>query len=317
MTTFVSFLFIISIVTTPLILPSKYWDTKGKQVLIILFSLLIGTGEIWVNTITMQFYFALFSCFLLLSDTRKISGWILVYVLFMIFNAALTGVTSILLLPFFLFKTILIKGNKRVDFVILSILGLGLVIQIISLIIISSNPGLDRLNLANFRNLPFGLMSTFSFGFSIYGKFGIFLLPSLMLLFFLFWFKSSRKSHSFFPFILAFYVGGLFTILSSEMFGGARYGYTPTVLIFIGLVNTQFIPNLFSYYKSVLIVVLFFHAAVSFTITEHFYDYDWVRFSLKNAHINQNGDMVLKLFPQGPNDNWEISVPYDQIEKYR
>ena len=169
----------------------------------------------------------------------------------------------------------------------------------IALIVVSNNSGVDRLNMANFINLASGLMSTFSFGFSLYGKFGIVLLPSLMLLFFFSWFRSIRKIDSFFPFILAFYVGGLFTILSSDMSGGARYGYTPSVLIFIGLLNTQFIQNLFSYYKSGLVIILIFHSAIKFMITEQFYDHDWVRFSLDNAYFNQNGDMVLKIFLRG------------------
>ena len=68
--------------------------------------------------------FGLFSCFLLLPQIKFLAGF--AYVLFMIFNAVLTGVTTVLIFPLFLLKTIFFKGNKKVDLLILTILGLGL-----------------------------------------------------------------------------------------------------------------------------------------------------------------------------------------------
>lgn len=320
-TTYSSFFVIILTVFAPFILDSRYWDTLAKKILIFFFSLLIGPAEIWLNTINSQFYFGLFSCLLLLSESRNMSFLRGFYVLLMLVNASFTGITSVILFPFFLFKLILLKRNKlsegisKFDYVITLVIFLGLVTQLYAFYLYSESATSNRLNLANIVEVPFGIIRTFSLNFGFYGILGYLVVCVILLISCYLGLKSRNRISSSIVLLLACYVGICFTVLSLDMRGGGRYGYVPGVLFFIFLLQLRFETQSLKYLKHFFVSALLFHSAVTFSDTKNFYNRDWIRFSLDNVYVAANGNLQLMLFPQWPNTNWVITVPHQELAK--
>jgi len=314
-TTALSFFIATLTVAAPLILPSKQWDTRFKRTVIIFFSLFIGTAEIWVNTINAQFYFGLFTSFLLLSNTKAVTGWRCYYVLGMLFQAAFTGVTSVIFLPFFVWKFMQEKSMTWFEKSILVILLFGLITQLVALFYLGSNTGLGRFSLGNIQNFPYGVYYNLTSFIAVVGNTYIRLFLLLVVVAFAFNKKGVQSLTA--PIVLAAYVSVVFAFLALGMGGGGRYGYIPAVLLFTSLVNSYASVILVRILKLSIIIFLLIVSFVAFFDTKNFYNSGWVSFSLENIYENNSGELEMKLFPQWSGTNWVLKIPNEQYEHYK
>ncbi len=316
-TTIASFFIILMTAFAPLILSSKYWDTDLKKVLIVSFTIFVGKEEIWLNVINSQFYFCVFSCFLLLSDKNKISGWRFWYVIFMVLNGALTGITTVALLPFYFYGFIKEKHTNTLEHIILYTLFFGALIQILSLFFMTSVGSLNRFDLLNLKNFPIGFYKSLM----SYPK-GSSLIKILFFLFIVLALLKSKekiKTISFMPLLIAVYISGLFTFLSLGMNGGGRYAFAPSVLVFLFLINTvpQINYNKFKNILLILTIIIFIMSMKTFFDTKGAYDPSWVRYSVSNISFDFDGNGTIKIFPQGKGTNWAISIKKSDLERYK
>jgi len=302
-------------ILAPLFLDSKFWSTPTKKLLLIFFSLLIGKAEIWANTINAQFYFGLFTCLLLLSETEKINGWRNIYVLIMLINGALTGITSVILFPFFAWKYLRQKTKTNLEKAILAILLIGLVVQLSAVLYLSTNSGLSRISLNNIQNLPFGFFRNIT-SFVPAGD-------NIIRLFFavsIFAFVRQKRIRAPLqnPAVIAIYVSITFAFLALDMGGGGRYGYIPAVLIFIFLMDLQPDRNAkLKTFHTVIVAILLCVSSIKFFKTSGAYNPNWTPYSLENVYTNSAGELEIKIFPQGEDDNWVLTLPEGKYENYK
>lgn len=307
-TTISSYLVILLTVITPLLLISQFWDTPWKKVSIIFFSLFIGTSEIWVNTINSQFYFGLFSCLLLLSDISKIKGWKTYYVIVMLVNASLTGITTVILWPLYILKFFRSQQKNNLEIIILLILTIGLAVQFGSLLYLSQHHSIGRFNLGNLPNFPNGVYQNLTSFVPIGGnwiKF-LFLLCSVTI-------AATQKNllEIIFPALMAIYISLIFAFLALSMSGGGRYGYISSALYFIFLINLS--PSRHNKLRWIIymliIAALLSGSFLKFFRTQDVYNRNWVPYSINNGQINQQGELEVKIFPQWAGTNWAIKIP--------
>jgi len=313
-TTFLSFLIILMTIFAPLILKSIYWDSKLKIFLIVLFTLILGPEEIWVNSITSQFYFCVFSCFLLLSDTESIKGWRLYYVVLMMLIAALNSVTSIVLLPFYLFNFIKNRNDKLNNLIILILL-LGLFIQLISLIHFMSYPDTNRFQIANIKNFPGAFWGHLV---RIINKWHLPVRSSIFLLaFFVLYSIRSQIKKYLTPVAIAIYLNLIFTFLSINMLGAPRYAYPVAVLICIFLINSLSInKKVVNLFLQILVAIIFLINLLGFFKIKYNYILPWAGFSTKSLVISSDGKKYLSAFPQGVSI-WSINISDADLERYK
>ena len=303
-------------ILAPLFLTSKSWSTPTKKLLLIAFSLSIGTAEMWANTINAQFYFGLFTCFLLLSETEKINGWRSIYVVTMLINAAFTGITSVILFPFFVWKYLRQKAKTNLEKVILVILLIGLVVQLTAVLYLSTNSALSRFSLNNVPNLPYGffrnITSFVPAGDSIIR---LFFTVSIIALAHQKGIRIGYKN----PAVIAIYVSFTFAFLALDMGGGGRYGYIPAVLIFIFLMDLRPARNakLNTFHTGVVAIILCASSIQFFKKTSRVYNPSWTPYSLENVYTNSAGELEIKIFPQGKNTNWVLTLPEGKYENYK
>jgi hypothetical protein len=315
-TTLLSFLVILLVILAPLIIPGKLWNVPWKKVLLVFFSLTIGSAEIWVNTINSQFYFCLFSILLLLGNTNEVRGWKNFYVIFMMVNGALTGITTIVLLPFFLWKALKNKDRNKLDSAVLFLLLFGGCVQGAALAYLSFCEPLGRIDMRHISNLGIGVFRNISEFIPemnpVLRRLVIVTTASLCVL-------GARKNCNYLKVIfVSFYLSFIFGFLSLEMSGGSRYGYAPAVLIFLFLLNgyastRKILKSAFG----VLIAILLVFSIREFFRTTGFYNPKWARYSLKNAYRNSYGELELKIFPQWENTNWVIRLPIGKYERFQ
>jgi hypothetical protein len=321
-TTIFSMLFMVAILMTPLLIPSKYWDTNTKKIMILLFSLFTSNGEIWLNTVAVQFYFGLFGCYLLLSDMENIHGWKKYFCIFLLFNAALTGATTVILAPFYLAKYLKektqpasVKNNNITVFMI--IIFFGLLVQIASVTYLLKfgdvirGEGLNRFDLNNISNFIPGVVKSF-YIFYVSREFLYLRYTSILLapVFAYVIFQSFRlASQAKYLIIMSLYMSFVFTLLSLKMYGGGRYAYASSMVIVLLLVNLfdekEFLLNRFS---AVLIVALFIFKIPQFFDTKHWYNENWVSYSASFKESKNNNNIV-QIFPQWKGTNWIIKIP--------
>lgn len=319
-TTVFCMLYMTSILLFPLLIESDYWNTPIKKLLVLLSSVLISSGELWLNTVHMQFYFCMFSCYLLIADYSRIKGWRRWYCLFFLFNSALTGVTSVVLLPFYGIKYIAFRTGPDVNktanaLIFLIILGFGLLIQLYSLyyLHVSAHEG-GRFNLGYYPNLLSGLRATAvcaipTVGLDRFPWLGdLYALAKAAFLATIFAILYSRDKERK-PIMISLYLVSVFVFLSNEMRGGMRYGYAPAELFVIAIINTIYAPK----YKvavasAVMLFLILSINAISYFNTKSVYDNTWLSYPEALQESERNGG-IIHLFPQWVGWNYVIRLP--------
>lgn len=316
-TTYFSFVIMLITVSAPLFLKSPYWGSDTNKISLAAYALVISSGEIWLNTVNAQFYFCLFTCFVLLSDTRCLKGWRLFCVLGMLLNGALTGITSVVLTPFFFFKIVKNQEKNKVDELIFLVLMLGLFVQILAFLTLSIDGHVNRLSVSYLPNLPAGLLETFRTPFRGM-QCWVQTIVAITFLCILIWMRPLLSTKALFPLITAIYLGCLFSIFSLGMGGGGRYGYPVAVMVFcflIGAINEsgKAIGRVIVAFST----LMFFAGVINFGDISMYYEPHWLKFSTTNMLQDPSGIRFLAVFPQVAGSNLHISVDQKSLERFR
>ncbi len=317
-TTWMSFLVILLTVLSPLVLQSKFWDSDAKKITLILFLLFSGTAEIWLNTINTQFYFCLFTALVFLSEPKEFKGWKWVYILLMMVNAVMTGITSIVLAPFFIYKYLKSSIRSAEEKILVALMIFGACIQIYSLFYLKISGELSRFDISNivnfhnvfFRNLIGGL------NFRGWVVKAMFILSALIFLAN----KEVRATENSLPLIIAIYLSALFAFLSLGMGGGGRYSYAASGLIFIFILNllsVKKVNKLTHPLTYIFLIIILCGSALRYFETKNFYDPEWHKFSLSNVVKLPGNNFMLELFPQWPNTNWVIIFTKEKLDEFQ
>lgn len=315
-TTIASFAVILGVVLAPMFLDSVFWETKLKRSLIVGAALLMGSAEVWLNTVNCQFYFSLFSGFLLLAKINQIKGWRRIYIYCMIFNAALTGITSIVLLPFFLFKHLKsrVDDESKLLKTIVLILSVGALVQIFSFIATWGVAAESRLSVENIWHLPLGFVNSL-----IYGPYLVKIFVVLPLAFSVSMCFSERRINyeRALPILIATYLAFVFALFSLGMQGGPRYAYAPSVLLMVFILNSPLPVHRFgrgAFLGSVVLLFIIFF--VRFFNTQRFYEHSWPIFSIPSAEEVSDGALNIPIHPQWEGAKWSIQLTTDDLKKY-
>lgn len=306
------------VLLSPLFLPSSYWDTERKKIIIILFSLIVGVGQIWLNTINSQFYLCLFSIYILLSDPGKLQkGW-LVYSSILLMVAALTGATSVVLFPFFALK-LFTSGRlqafpaSRVNWIFFLIMTLGLLIQTAAFYFsLSHGEYGPRFAASFFSNFPSGFATSLmwiarSEWQGVYNKFVIETIFGTFIFYSLYHaVKNGPKTRYLAALIL--YISLVFTLLSLGMAGGSRYAYPVSVVIIILLIQQADQNNKLllqrSAFSALLVIALI--KTPSFFHTKMYYDPRWDTYHSQVIKALAGEQDFIKVYPYWPGRNWRI-----------
>ncbi len=317
-TTWMSFLIMLLTILSPLALQSRYWDSDSKKITLVIFLLISGTAEIWLNTVNSQFYFCLFTALVYLSEAKEFRGWKWAYILLMMVNAVMTGITSVALAPFFFYKYFKGSTKSSREKILVALMAFGVCIQIFALIYLKVYGDLSRFDVTNIVNFPKGFFSNILGGLNLRGWLvkAIFILSIAILLLR----KEIRTIENSLPLIIAIYLGALFAFLSLDMSGGGRYGYPASGLIFIFLLNLisyKKVSRLIHILAYIFLILIFFGSALRFFKTENFYDSQWKKFSLNNIIELSDNKFMLEVFPQWPNTNWAIIFTKENLDKFQ
>mgnify|MGYP005622389955 CR=1 FL=1 len=243
--------FYLSIVTR-----NSYLRTFEQRVIFATLMILISSGEIWLNTITSQFWFAL-CVLLIIIDRRPHSIQIKIFYAAVVFMASLTGVIALFLIPLAIALIIFFKENhKNVKF-ILDFLIAGLVVQVILILIFGFNFGVNDLSqiqggarFDSFNMLemiksfigyyflyPFTGVALYDYSIVIYGLYGSVLILTTSYLIFI---NFNKKIGLILAYCINFSL--LTMVLSVGGNGGLRYAFLVNALfliIFISFLNCK------------------------------------------------------------------------------
>lgn len=321
-TTLIAFAVMLFAILAPFYLASAYWSDGRVRFLLAFFSLIIGSAEIWLNTINVQFYLGLFASCLLLSNQRDLNAklyWLTVAVLGI---GALSGVTSVILLPFFLWKLRQVRRSgaclevQRLQIYVF-ILGFGLVVQTVALMMGFSVEADRRFSTASIDNLPLGLARTWLYLFSgsssaVSAFFGAVI--GLLGLYSVWTLARARYLA-----IMVVYIGLVFTVLSVGMQGGGRYAYMPSVLVMLILLNGwSSMPSQVRGRVTIAVILLFAVYKLEFFFdTDRFYDHQWSRYADEIREIEAGTSTSIRLFPQWPETDWKVDIPSQHISRVR
>jgi hypothetical protein len=317
-TTWMSFLVILLTVLSPLVLQSKFWDSDAKKITLILFLLIGGSPEIWLNTVNSQFYFCLFTALVFLSEPIEFKGWKWIYILFMMVNAVMTGITSVALAPFFIYKYLKSSTKSSKEKILVALLIFGACVQIYSLIYLKISSDISRFDISNIVNFPNGfyrnIVGILNFpGWVIHAIFAL-LIPIFLLN------KEARAVENSLPLIIAIYLSALFAFLSLGMVGGGRYSYASSSLTFIFLLNLLSLKkvNKFTHLLTyIFLLIILYGAALRYFETKNVYDPGWKKFTLSNISELPENKLMLEVFPQWPNTNWAIIFSKEDLDKFK
>lgn len=314
LTTYLSFALMLMAVSAPLILKSAYWDTDEKKILLVLFSLISSSGEIWLNTICSQFYLSLFCAYILLSDRCSLSKWRAAYIKAMSVISVLTGGAAVVLAPFFFFNAFRNRGSTT-DRHIAWIYAAGLCIQCTAFLNASARGSPTRLSAENLSHLPEGLLNTclaLADNLPLEGKVGVLVLFSGMALY------ERANAARRYLLVIAIYLGFVFSALSLGMAGGPRYGYASGVLLFLFLLNLAFDKSSKTHVPAMLAsTIIFVSCGLAFPRISHYYETHWYEFSTRSIFKTPTGERYIKAFPQWEGTNWIVLVDDQALMRYQ
>ena len=296
-------------ILAPLYLRSQYWDTKSKIILLIVFSIIVANCEIWLNSINLQFYFCLFTAYLVLShEEKKMSRSSLLLIFWLSINAAFTGITSIILMPFLLVRFCKRSVQFKTNLTILSIYFFGALVQTLVLFNLYFSDHLSRFSISNLPNLLIGFFDT---TLTFLDASSPIVKSCFLILIFISLILNPKLFKKFLlPLSIGLYLSLVFTFLSLNMTGGARYGYAPAVLFL--LISLNLIDNLQAYFKWGILaslIVIFLFMLKNYFDTTSCYNSSWIPFSSHRIFQDSKGGQFLVAFPQREGLVWRIYLP--------
>ena len=309
-TTYLSLIFMLFCITAPLYLRSAYWSTDFSKAAIVFLSLLISSGEIWLNTINIHFYLGLFACYFLLSDHERLTILCRYFCYALLSLGALTCVTSVLLFPLYLIRQMKRHNISWTSFELyrsfpLVILIIGLIAQIL-FFSFGENEILGRLSISNISNFPEGFVRTSlyltqfdSFWVSIFSVIAIFCIIAYS-------FCYHKIKHNEIL-VLFIYSSFMYAALSLDMAGGGRYGYIPSMILSIYLLNVlSNFSDSYRYPIYLLCMVFVGYKLQMYFDTSLYYQADWDSFSVEYTNTLIQGDDFVRVFPHWEGTAWGI-----------
>jgi hypothetical protein len=236
----------------------------------------------------------------------------------MMVNAVMTGITSVALAPFFIYKYLKSSTKSSKEIFLVALLIFGACIQIYSLIYLKISSDISRFDISNIVNFPKGFYRNIV-GILIFPGWVIHAIFALLIPIFLLN-KEARAVENSLPLIIAIYLSALFAFLSLGMGGGGRYSYASSGLTFIFLLNLLSLKNvnkfahLLTYF---FLLIILYGAALRYFETKNVYDPGWKKFTLSNISELPENKLMLEVFPQWPNTNWAIIFSKEDLDKFK
>ena len=310
-TTYASLLFMLVCVLAPFYLPSSFWPTTRLKTLLVLASILVASPEIWLNTINIQFYFGLFTCYLLLSDTQKLPRFVYLLSIILLILCALSGVTSIVFLPLYLLSSRQ-RGNtpgckhSRLTPPV-TILAFGAGVQMAAFLTTQDTTTGDRLSFDDIVNLPAGVLRNLYYlvqGNSETVSILFLVLLTISLAVGVIYRRRARIAAG-----IAIYVAVVFSVLSIEMKGGGRYDYIPSVMLILSLLNFWHETGPRMSFALTTLGVLFLGYKLQFYFdVDRFYHPAWQSFAEEYTESVACGKQEVSIFPHWEGTSWTIQL---------
>lgn len=131
---------------------SRYWSSLNQKILASLIVLFVGQdSEIWLNSINSQFHFSVLVFLILCEDLAAISLRRFKFYCGLLFVAALTGVVSCFLTPFFCYRAWLVKDKRY--YIVAALMSL---LTLIQLAIVVFAPAPENMGSRFMYGLPIG-----------------------------------------------------------------------------------------------------------------------------------------------------------------
>lgn len=231
----------------------------------------------------------------------------------------MTGVTSVILLPFFALK--IFSGGQlqkfsasRVNWIFFLILTVGLLIQISVFYFYLTHQGGNRFDIHNHANFALGFANTLLWiaqTEKITGLWNIVELLLLLSILYSFYHGIRERLKTGYLIALIIYISSVFTLLSEGMSGGSRYAYPVSVLIVILLIqqaenNDRLLLKQVAYSALLAIALL---KIPSFFYTGHNYDPNWDTYYSQASKALSGKQDFIRVYPQWPGTRWWILLP--------
>jgi len=302
-TTYSSFIWMLIVILMPFWIKSRYWELNYQKLALITFSLIISPGEIWLNTINLQFFCTLACIYLILSEPEKLSlsNYFLASFIFVI--SMLTGITSVILIPFFFRR--MRNGSESERFKIWFYLAfLALLIQLAAFFFCINYQHENRFSISNVVNLPLSFLGFFRFPGTL-----DFLPRAISSIFSVFFFLGVmsviRKSKKNLLLVyLAIWIAFVFSVSSLSMNGGGRYVYVVGMVTIMLLLNSLGDHTTKKLSACLLCFICF--KSVDYFYGSAIYPYDWKTYSSEVLRLDGRPGFI-EVFPQNGSDKkWGI-----------
>ena len=297
---------------------SRFWDTYIKRILVSLIIIFPSTtGEIWLNTITSQFYFGVITFLILLTNIDNSSEpakW-LYRILLLI--AGLTGVISCFMTPLFILRAYQEKNKEHTIQAVLLVLCSLLQFGIFIYFLLQNNL---QHRFTNIQLWKFGgvfLLNNFIrpiLGYHLLSK-DILKYLALPLIICLGWlFANVRKDKNARLVLGSFLlVAFLSTISSLGLAGAERYSFLPGVILLVLISSYIHFEHIFTPARSVVAAILLF-LSIGLGMVEYksrmakYLDDTWPKWRQEVAIWESTTDYNLKIWPQWEEAKWFIGL---------
>ena len=320
-TTYIAFFFQVLVSAVVIFGNSPFWDTWPKKLLIACGIQLINPFEVWLTTICVHFWLCIATFFILLERPYDASPIRRNFHRLMLVVAGLSSVSSIFLAPVFLFKA---WRNRLSEFWIQAgILVIAGLIQVCALAtcLLNHEPlasggrfGQNKFNLSEILkfHLFFNLFKPFSDGIFIRPVSAGILIAvcaGLGLFIIYLFFRTMRDKKYLTIFLAIILVVVMSTLLSINMASSARYGFAPSAMILVILVN----ESLQSTKKNSCRLAIFYMIVIMVSCISGFrssiyYSPDFPRWHEEVMSWRMDTNKPLKIWPQFKGRTWQISL---------
>jgi hypothetical protein len=260
--TYLGFLVQLSPILIILFTSHKFWDSSVKY--LICFLIIIQTPpELWLNTTNSHFIFGLITFLILIVHTYQLNSWKKWVFRIFLFFSTLTGPSSMLLTPVFLLKAYYDKTREKwIQALLVTVLSLIQAFVIIYCILYNNQYSRLKQHYNFIQTVYTFFIDHFCLNLTIFPRPIMILLGLLMALYFislLFKYKNNREYQIFF---LSFAFVAVFSTAGSlDMAGSPRYGYIPSGILVILIIqearNWLQYKRKISYALGVFIIMVF------------------------------------------------------------
>lgn len=245
---------------------SAYWDNVSKKIIICVLILTIPEAEIWLNTINSQFYLALSTVILLCEPTHEYRASSRAMVIVLLLLAFFSGPVSCFIAPLYVLKAYHTRSNWDTKIGMVAFV-CAIIQASICIYLIKYEPSEARFTNFDSSNFVKSYLADFLgiikvVGFNDKKNVGLALLPYVA---YIFWINS--KTRNGLLIVMSFLLLTFLSLGSAlNMSGSPRYGFVPTFILFVLIINEIFNSSK-SWSKNLAAII----TIVMFTINIIFY----------------------------------------------